>query len=78
MEDLLFYSQSRDLRVCNIFKPKKMNSIQNVTVNYPTLTLVIKKKYIYIDRDGKTIQPLLILGKSGIYQHFKRMVVRIK
>ena len=46
MEDLLFYSQSMDLIVSNIFKPNKMNSIQNVTVNYPTLTLVIKNIYI--------------------------------
>lgn len=48
MEDLLFYSQSMDLIVSNIFKPNKMNSIQNVTVNYPTLTFVIKINiYLY-------------------------------
>ena len=37
-----------DLIVSNIFKPNKMNSIQNVTVNYPTLTLVNIYIYIYI------------------------------
>lgn len=41
IEDLLFYFWSMDLIVCNIFKPNKMNSTQNVTLNYPTLTLVI-------------------------------------
>lgn len=40
--DLLFYFCSVDLIVSTVFKPNKLNLIQNVTMNYPTLLLIEK------------------------------------
>lgn len=40
--DVLFYFCSVDLIVSTVFKPNKLNLIQNVTMNYPTLLLIEK------------------------------------
>ena len=73
---VIFISQNNSL-VCRERQPTPRAEIpisQILRCLRQGLGLILSK----IDRDGKTKHPLLILGKSGRYQHFKRMVVRIK